>query len=166
MRLNINTPRGQVALSYEQTLIHSIESHWPQFHAVQTPKDQPAEVDGFLIKENELYAVFETKTRDCNLAQMNQWGNEWLLSFDKLMHGADIAKRLRIPFIGFLYLIKEPIAMSIKLADKEGNFIPKMRLERTTTKRNINGGEVIRTNAFIDLSTANKFEIIHDNSTI
>jgi hypothetical protein len=160
MHLNINTPRGQVALGYEQILIKSIEAHWPQYSVIQTPKDQPAEVDGFLVKEGEVAAVIETKTRACDLAQMNSWNNEWLLSHDKLCHGSEIARRLRVPFIGFIFLIKEPIGISIKLSDKEGNILPSARLDRTTTKRNINGGEVIRTNAFISLKTGNKFQII------
>jgi hypothetical protein len=160
MHLNINTPKGQVALGHEQVLLSSIESKWPSLKVVQTPKGQPSEIDGFIIKGNEIYSVIETKTRNCDLMQMEQWGNEWLISYEKLLHGAEISARLRVPFIGFIYLVDEPIGISIPITDITGQFVQSMRLERTKTIKNINGGEVVRTNAFINISQSKTFPII------
>jgi hypothetical protein len=160
MNLDINSDKGQVSLSYEKRLLESVKAFWPQFSIVETPKDQPSDVDGFLIKNGVVYAVFETKARTTTLNQLKEWNNEWLVTYDKVVNGAKLARQLRVPFIGFVYLINEPIGVSIKIADKFGCFLQKTRLEKTKTQATINGGEAFRVNAFISLENCTTFPIL------
>jgi hypothetical protein len=159
MSLDILSPKGRESLADEQRLLKSFASHYG-YSIIQTPKDSAADVDGLVCANNGILAVFESKCRDCDLEQMRQWNFKWLVTYDKLIRGAAIAKSLQVPFYGFLFLKKEPIGVSIRIADKDGNFIPDIRISRTETQRTINGGEVIRTNAYIDLTHANTFPIL------
>lgn len=161
MSLDISTPKGQKSLAQENALIRSFENANAGYHIIQTPKDKAADVDGFICKRERIAAVFESKCRECDMAQMSEWGWEWLVTFDKLTRGAEIAKSLQVPFYGLLYLVNEPIGISIRITDPDGNFIPKIRVERTLTQRTINGGEIVRTNAYISLQPQHtRFPII------
>lgn len=162
MSLDIQTEKGQVSLEQEQILINSFERNYPDYLTIQTPKDEPSDVDGFIVSKskNEIVSVFETKCRNATLNQMKNWGNEWLVTYEKIVKGAEVARRLCVSFTGLLYLIDEPIGLVVKIADRDGNFLPKIRIEKTLTQRTINGGEVFRNNAFIDISTSSKFRIV------
>lgn len=129
----------------------------PGISVIQTPKHLPADVDGVIVKGGEAIAVYEAKCRDMTRQQLAKFGNEWLLTFDKLQKGADIARSLCVPLIGYLYLVPDHVVLSVRLADRCGQFLPRMRLERTETQECCNGGQIVRTNAYIDVSVARVF---------
>jgi hypothetical protein len=159
MSLDIYTERGQVSLTQEGMLLCGFQSSFKDYYVVQTPKDEPSDIDGFLIKKGVIAAVFESKCRNATIAQMKNWGNEWLVTYDKLIRGIEVSKSLCVPFIGMLYLVDSEVGLSVRIADKYGNIIPKIRLERTETQKTINGGKIIRTNAYIDISLAKQFPV-------
>lgn len=68
MNLDINTPKGQLTLEQEQTMLAAFVREFPQFRALQTPKHKHAAVDGVLETNGMVSAVFELKCRNmsCN----------------------------------------------------------------------------------------------------
>lgn len=160
MSLDINTPKGQVSLSQEQQLIAAIESNYVGYRVIQTPKALDSEVDGFICKGTEIVGVMENKCRDMSQATLKRFGNEWLLTFEKITKGAALARSLRIPFIGYLYLVPDGIALAIKLSDEHGNLLPKIRIERTKTQATTNGGHAVRTNAYVCMDDAKQIRVV------
>ena len=160
MSLDILSPLGQESARQEQEMLSSLMSIFPKTKFVNTPKSEPAKIDGFTIRDNEITSCFESKCRTMTLEQLkNGFNNEWLITYEKIIHGCDIARKLCVPFYGLLYLVTDRVIIMLKIADKDGNLIPKMRIERTTTSKCINGGTMVGANAFIDISTAKQFPI-------
>lgn len=157
MTLDINTPRGQESLAQEQEMLEIIKRTAPTFEFAQTPKDQSADVDGIVLKDRTLVAVFESKCRNMSHSDLIGFGNEWLITYEKLVKGASIARAFQIPFVGYLFLIPDKKVLSIILCNKNGDLIPKIRVERTETQKTCNGGLTTRTNAYISMETAKVF---------
>jgi hypothetical protein len=154
MNLDILTPLGQESAREEQEMLDSLRITFPDSMFVNTPKSDPAKVDGFTIKGDQITSCFESKCRKMTRRQLTQWGNEWLVTFEKIQHGAHLAKTLGVPFYGFLYLVPDSMILIVKIADHHGDLLPRIRLDRTETQRTINGGKIIRTNAYIDVTGA------------
>jgi hypothetical protein len=161
--LAINTPKGLASLTYEQTMLDSFSSHHPSLQIIQTEKvgaDASATIDGFISRNGIIKYIFESKCRYTDSSQMSAWNNEWLVTYDKIKKASDIAALLRVPFIGLLWLTKDPHFHLVKITDRNGNFIPKVRIEQTQTTATCNGGSIVKPNAFIDISNALKLPII------
>ena len=159
MNLDISTPKGQQSLREEQQCLNALALIHNDCSFIQTPKDEPSDIDGIIARNGVMVAAFETKSRKCNINQMKQWNNEWLITYEKILKGCEIARRLKIKFYGFLFLVEEPVLLSVLISDKHGNIVPTVRIERTTTQRTVNGGEIKRTNAYIDLSNAKYYPL-------
>jgi hypothetical protein len=158
MTLDINTPKGQESLQQEQEMLQIIKRSAPAFEFAQTPKEASAEVDGIVMKDRTLIAVFESKCRNMSHKDLaGSFGNEWLITYEKLVKGASIARSFQIPFVGYLFLVPDKKVLSVVICNKNGDLIPKIRVERTETQKTINGGLVTRTNAYIDMETAKVF---------
>lgn len=156
--LDINTPRGRKAAQLQAEAL-SIVTDACGVRFVTTSDIDSAFIDAMAINaDNEVQAVAEVKSRDMTEAQLKRFGNEWLLTYEKILHGALIAKYLRVPFIGVLYLIPDAKVMTIVIADKDGELIAPIRINRTETQKTINGGKIIRTNAYLNMDSARIYE--------
>ena len=154
MKLDINTPRGQRTLADEQKVVEWLRSKNVDY--VQTPKDLPAKVDAVLAKDGYIFAVVETKCR-YNLTLnkfQRQFGNEWLITEAKIVDGEQVAAGLCVPFMGFLYLVDDDVLLVVNLSTA------KRRTEETATQRTVNGGSVIRLNAYVTMDTAKVYKDI------
>jgi hypothetical protein len=96
----------------------------------------------------------EIKAREMTEAELKRFGNEWLVTFEKIQKGALIAKSLCVPFYGVLYLIPDQKTYLVKLTDEHGNIVAPMRLEVTETQATCNGGTALRTNAYVSVEGA------------
>lgn len=158
--LDINTPNGQAALVQERRLIQSAVAVMPDVCVAETKKKLPASVDGVLFSKGEIVGVYESKVRALTLDQLRtQFNDEWLVTYEKICEGAQAARLLRVPYFGFLYLTLDNVGLGLRIADEAGQFLPRIRLERTVTQRTCNGGKALRTNAYIDVSRAQPFSI-------
>jgi len=158
--MDILTKKGQRSLEYEREMLDVIRQHICNKHKensfiVETDKDMDAKVDGMIIKENQLSGVFESKCRNLSLMQLINFGS-WLITLDKVMDGKRLSEMLRVPFFGFLYLIKDKIIMYWKITDKHGNFLFDFDVKNTRTQKTINGGSIIRTNAYLPFKKGNE----------
>lgn len=158
--LDINTPKGQESLKHEEDAIRIFERNVPNALCVATKKDTAADIDGVITSEDhELLGIYETKCRDMTLSTLKEkFSNEWLVSLDKLARAANLARALRTGVWGFLYLIPEKTLLSIKLMNEHGELLPDVRITRSETQKTINGGHVVRTNAYVSMTTAKAYK--------
>jgi hypothetical protein len=152
MGLNVLTPRGQVSLEQERRVIEIWHSHHPTLVYNETPKTQPAAVDAILVRDGVCRAVVETKCREMDWnAFKNTHDEQWLVTFRKILGARDIAEKLCIPLIGFLYLAPDDLLLCARLWDPEAGWMRQFSVQKTETQKNINGGKAIRDNAFINM---------------
>jgi hypothetical protein len=151
--MDILTPKGQVSLFDEQVVANWLSMRGTQY--VQTDKDKPAKVDAIIFQKNTLIGVAETKCRyglTLNKLQ-NSFNNEWLITEEKIKSGLAVANALCTRFFGILYLVNDDKLLTIDLRYAQ------RRVERTQTQATINGGLVVRENAFINMKEA---QVYHD----
>jgi hypothetical protein len=151
--MDILTDKGQKSLEYERKMLEKINFHICKEHKdnsmlIETDKDMDAKVDGIIVKNNQVSGIFESKCRDMSLMKLREFGS-WLITFDKILDGRKLSQLLRVPFIGFLYLIPDEIIMYWKITDKYGNFLFDFDVKNTKTQKTINGGSIVRTNAYL-----------------
>ena len=106
-------------------------------------------VDGIAVKNNEITHVVEFKSRNESMESIERFGT-YLISYDKIENGLQICRMMRVPFILIVYLIKDGVVMGIEIGDEFGVSV-EMEIKETRTQKSIEGGTVIRRNAFIDL---------------
>lgn len=159
--MDINSNLGQQSLADERFITKWIEDRF-QVRWLETPKDQPAIIDGLIEKDGVLESVVEVKVRyDLSISNLvNKWNSEWLVTWEKVDKTIRIAKLLGVSATGVLYMPHTKELIIQKLADETGRLTCKIRLETTETQATINGGLATRTNAFIDISRGHQYSII------
>ena len=149
----------------DQTLTHErravqlfIDKH-PTYEYIHTPKEGYSKVDALLKQHDVVKAVVETKCRrKLSLNDFRKrFNGEWLLTHDKVEAGRHLAMTLEVPFVGFLYLIDDDVLLVQKLCNVDGTFAVNMVIRATETKFTMEGGTIIRNNAYIDMSNATLF---------
>ena len=145
--LDINTPKGQVSLKYEKIMLRKIENRWG-VEIIETYKKGTARCDGIISKNKKLVGVEESKCRDMSLMKLRNYGS-WLITHQKILNGQILSSLLKVPFMGFLYLVPDDITLYWKITDKDGKFNFKYDINNTTTQKTINGGTIVRENAFL-----------------
>ena len=125
------------------------------FDFIETPKDQPADIDGFITKAGTLVSGVEVKCRMMSYHDlMNKFEAEWLITYDKIERGISLCRSLGVDFRGFLYLVPEKILLIVKIWDHKTGETVGMELEESRTQATVNGGSIVRLNAYVDVSNA------------
>lgn len=158
MSLDILTPRGQKTLSDEMTAA-SIFERGTGLEYYRTPDNLPAKVDAVITKLGHIAGVVETKCRYGVTREdlRGKWGDEWLVTMDKIEHAKAASAALCVPLYGFLFLVDEGLLLTQKITDESGQYCVRFRVDRTETQRTVNGGSIVRCNAFIDMSNAKEW---------
>jgi hypothetical protein len=151
--LDINTPRGQVSREYEARAIERIRGQHGSIDIIETDKMLDAKVDAILVRDNSLVGVAEIKCRDESVDSMKQWGS-WLITHQKLLDGQQLSKMLRCYFFGFLYTIKDDRLLRWTICGPDGDFRFEFEVKNTATQKTINGGSIVRTNAYLPIEYA------------
>lgn len=152
MTLDINTPKGQKSLKEEREAHEIIKKKW-KVDVIETPKDAISAGDGFLTRNGEIVAFFETKCRyDMDYEQLIDRGS-WLVTMNKIKKCKAVSKLLQVPFLGFLYLLPErnpsqKILLFWKITNNAGEYEFEFDVRSEPTQRTVNGGETIRENAY------------------
>ena len=119
------------------------------WHIVTTP--QFALIDGVAYTHHEITHIIEFKSRDESWDSMLHYGT-YLISWDKIQNGMQMAKMMRVPFILIVYLVQSDMVLGVELATEDGTLaIDDIDVKETRTQRSIEGGSVMRKNAYIDL---------------
>ena len=152
--LDINTPLGQRSLADEREAIAIFHRHHPGCYFVETPKDQPAAIDGMIERDGVTRAIVEVKARSFTLEQFQiTHGSQWLITASKIDKAAEIADALCVPLWGFLYLVNSKVLLTQQLHHR-GRQITSISRRHSVTQATINGGSANRLNAYVDMREA------------
>ena len=153
--LDVNSPKGQESLEHELRAVELWQHVYQDFTYIHTPKNGAALVDAVIIDNDaNVMAVVEQKSRNMSLEQLQNWNNEWLITHAKIEAGRNTGMALGVPFIGFLYLIPDDLLITKQLSNAKGEWTCEFRVDKTETQETINGGKIVRDNAYIDLTEA------------
>lgn len=158
--LDILSKRGQqtvVDLNAAVAMWHKLNPGWMY---TKTPEDTDAPIDATLVDTHGVIrGAVETKCRYGITfgGFRDTFNNEWLITMSKVISAADVAKGLRVPLVGFLYLVDDKTLLVQRITDKSGNFTAAFRCETTQTQATCNGGLAVRANAYIDMSNCKKY---------
>lgn len=157
--MDILSPKGMVTAADEQRAARIFECNFPHLSYISTPKDRPAAIDAVIVQNNQIIYCVETKCRyDMTLKSFfTERNGEWLITYDKLLRGAQLAKGLQTKLLGFLYIVSDNVLLVQSITDEDGNFECEMRLEICETQRTVNGGKATRENAFLNMREARIF---------
>jgi hypothetical protein len=158
MTLDVNTQRGQQTLMDERAAVAIFHSNYPKTRYCDTPKHDVGDIDGVIINTDDwrVRGVAETKCRyDVTLAEFHvNYGDEWLVTFDKIIKGMKIAEAMRVPFFGFLYVVQSKALLIKKLwSPEKGLEFEFVTVRKTRTQASVNGGSALRDNAFLNMSS-------------
>ena len=153
--MDILTEKGQETKRQEDEAVALWHTMYPNLRYIETPKERPASVDGLIVKDGIIQAVVETKCRQCSVVEFSvTWESKWLVTAEKIKKGAHIAQELCVPFVGFLYLPEAKILMFKTLWHPDKGWVADLIEKETRTQATVNGGSIVRLNAFIDMSDA------------
>lgn len=156
--MDILTEKGQKTLRQVADAIKIWHKHYPHLQYNETPNNKPSDIDGVITKKGAVYAISEIKCRvSMTLRDFEDWYDaEWLVTFDKITRGITLSKALQVPFVGFLYFPVEGVLLVQKIYDPDNGMEVVMQIRRTQTQATVNGGNIWRDNAYIDMSNAKR----------
>ena len=153
--MDILTPKGMVTLIQEMDAIQIFLGKYPSYDFIETPKDEPADIDGFIIRNGTLVSGVEVKCRMMTCDQLfHDYKGRWLITYDKIERGISICRSLGVDFRGFLYLVPDKTLMIVKIWDHKTGETVDMDLEETRTQATVNGGSIVRLNAYVSVAGA------------
>lgn len=157
--MDILTPKGQKTRQQEQAAIQSFLARYPDYSFIETPKDRPADIDGFVTKGASLICGVEVKCREMTLKDlMIKYHGTWLITNDKIDRGIALCRSCGIDFNGFLYLVPDSRLLLVPIWSYEKGLVCKMSVDLTETQATVNGGLATRLNAYIDVTAAKVIE--------
>tara|TARA_B100001057_G_scaffold128911_1_gene127988 strand:+ start:9890 stop:10423 length:534 start_codon:yes stop_codon:yes gene_type:complete len=116
-----------------------------------TSKYEKAWIDAVLIRDGEVKACVEIKSRNMNFELLKQRGS-LMISADKINKGTMISARaFEVPFFVFAVLIPDKRLFFWKVSDEKGNFLMPLKMESRKTPFNCAGGERIENVAHLPL---------------
>lgn len=157
--MDILTKRGQETVRQEKEAIDIWLKNHPDIAYNQTPKDAPADIDAILTnKRQEIIGIVETKCRvSMSLEDFDgMYKSMWLVTFDKIMRGMNISKALQVPLVGFLYFPRNLTILVQSIYCPRNGLKTPMEVRHTKTQETVNGGTIMRDNAYIDMSKARR----------
>jgi len=159
--MDILTERGAETLRDEVRAKAIFLATHTAYSYIETPKDQPASVDAFLVRDGIIRSVVETKCRyDCDYNKFSaQYESQWLVTMNKIERARAIALGLCVPLVGFLYLRQSDLLLVQSITDHKGMYVPDITIKPTRTQATVNGGSIIRSNAYIDMSGARAYQM-------
>ena len=113
----LHNPEGKETLDNEVRAMQILGKKY-----IETPKDEPSIIDGFIYENDILNCIYEVKTRKIGYDQLKSFG-DMLISHNKVFNGAALARSLCVPLIGLIYLIPDDLLLVVVLADKHGNML-------------------------------------------
>lgn len=154
--MDILTPKGQESKRQEDRAVEIWHGSYPNLRYCETPKDRPASVDAVIVKNDKIYAVVETKCRP--QLTMTTFAidhkHKWLVTDEKIRKAQAVAEALQVPFVGFLFIPEASALFFETLWHPQKGWMVNIEVKETRTQATINGGSIVRKNAYIDMSKA------------
>lgn len=155
--LDVNTPRGRRAEEMIRETIIKLETDNRKFFWF--PNSNHFQIDGFITSDQKITGIFEGKFRHAGIKDnlllfQDKTYSEYLITAQKIDDGVSLAKKMCIDYFLMVGLSLSNSVIVFKIFDyATGSIIPHER-RNTRTRKTINGGSVIRENAYINLSNS------------
>jgi len=151
--LDIETPKGKRTVRQEWEAYAIFHEMHPEAKVIETPKSEPALVDGVIVTGRGLAGAVETKCRTFDYEKLKTEYESWMIKKDQIDKGRRGASAmLGVPYFGFLYLTGNERLLIWKLSDGQGNWAFDFETEWRDSKLNINTqGTMRREMAFLPL---------------
>ena len=158
--MDVLTPAGQQTIQDELEAVFIWGQHHPDLIYCHTPKNRESPVDAVLTKGQKVCGVVETKCRyDMTTGEFfNERGGMWLITFEKIINARQVAMALGVPLLGFLYIVQDKRLLVKKITDAYGKFIIDMSIQNTETQMTVNGGSIVRSNAYLNMRDCKVYE--------
>ena len=159
--LDADTPLGRAAIATSREGVEAFLREHPTLRLIETDQSKPADVDGIIHSNGMIRAIVELRTRYITLDRMmDTFDGKWLVSFDKLERGRDLARALRCEFVGVIVLALSSVVLVKKLCDADGNWTCEFTTAITDTKATVNSTAIDRRrNAYVDVTTARQYQL-------
>jgi hypothetical protein len=82
----------------------------------------------------------------------NRHQGEWLISNRKITTNVPIAKGLGVPFVGAMHIVQSKVVLVKAIWNQ--TILPGIKVRRCETQETINGGRIMRDNAFVPMHGA------------
>lgn len=149
MALDCNTAVGRTYIGWQADCLARLEKAW-DVKCAHTDDTGDADVDAIAIRDGQLQAIMEVKSREMNLDQLRRFGS-YLITFEKLLKLRAVAAALRVPGLIVVSLLKDKQIVYWKVCDVEGHFLIALEGKITETQATCNGGTAHRYNAYLSL---------------
>lgn len=155
--LHVNTPKGKAAEHAVRKAVLRLQKKGQTF--AWFPDNNYSPIDGFIVHDNTVIAIFECKIRDmaydngCLTFQDKSY-DLLILSESKILNGTEMARQMQVDFFLIAYLSNSDHYLIYKLYDNRRNKVIDYEKKDTYTRANINGGEALRSNAFLKVRLA------------
>lgn len=157
--MDATTPKGREALAHAERALRTVESRTGT-EFVKFDDTVASKVDGVICRDGIIVAFYEVKSRKCSSEEMRtRFENRWLLSYDKLQSAYSLTSCLKVPFVGVLHCQVDDVVMVKKFWDGNGKLLSRWYVDGTLTQMTVNGGQIERTNAYIEMSGAIQYAI-------
>lgn len=139
----------------EREAIRIFGDSFPEYKFTETPKERPADIDGVISLYGTMISGVEVKCRNMTMDTLvNEFNKKWLVTADKIDRCVNTCKSLGVDFRGFLFLVPEKTLMIVPIWSYEKGFICQIDREFTKTQCTVNGGTIVRENAYIHIENA------------
>lgn len=157
--LDINTPKGQETAKEELKMAKMFQRHYTFIRYIHTDKTgvrAKAVIDGELLCYDKILCLVEQKSRfNFTLEQFRStFKNRWLVTYDKIVRAELCCELMQLPLEGFLWIVQSKCLLRKVIWTPEEGRLVDLYTAETKTQMTVNGGSIVRENAFIDMSDA------------
>ena len=162
--LDCETPRGRMYIEEQYKTQKILESLG--FVVVSLSKKEHGS-DAIIAKREDgrlsIYGLGEIKTRHkagevpLTRRYLEENGG-YLVTYDKIRRGCDLAFRLGVPFFLIVRMLHENLMMIWRITDEEGILLFDFDRRLSSSKKTCNGGVAQRDNAYLPVDKAKIFD--------
>ena len=153
--MDVLSPNGMETLKQEQEALSLFRKQNPSYDFVETPKDRPSDIDGFITRSGTLISGVEVKCRMMTMEDLfKRYDCRWLITLDKVERGIAVCRSLCVDFRGFLYLVPDKMLIVVPIFSHDKGWLTEPIYDWTETQATVNGGIAERLNAYVDVGHA------------
>jgi hypothetical protein len=149
MNLDARTPLGRDYVRRQSEVVARCAQVW-QSTVMETPLEEPADVDAVFGRAGVVKVVAEVKVRNMTMAELETHGS-YLVTNDKLVRGSRCAAAMYVPFVLVVGLWPERHIVYWRVWSPATQWCFDFDVRRTATQATCNGGQAVRENAYLPL---------------
>lgn len=160
MGLGSKSLRGRETEKFLRPFFDRIQLAW-DCRIESFGNDSTAVIDGFIVKNGKIRAIFEFKTRfgfyeDGYFVFSGRKETSMIITKTKIDNGVQLSKLLSVPFLIIYGFTENDKCAYFNVTDTSGNLTLGYSVKITETNRTINGDKIFRENCYLPLNEINE----------